>query len=53
VGDLNHTGGKSLALQQLVNKAPSSTSVVSDNNPSSYGQLVTFTATVTCSVSPT
>jgi hypothetical protein len=53
VGDLNNTGSKSLALQQLVNKAPSSTSVVSDNNPSDYGQLVTFTATVTCSVSPT
>jgi hypothetical protein len=41
------------ALQQLVNKAPSRISVVSDNNPSGYGQLVTFTATVTCSVSPT
>ena len=51
--DLNHTGSKSLALQQLVNKAPSSTSVVSDNNASGYGQLVTFTATLTCSVSPT
>jgi hypothetical protein len=50
---LNNTGSKSLALQQLVNKAPSSTSVVSDNNPSGYGQLVTFTATLTCSVSPT
>ena len=37
----------------MINKAPSSTSVVSDNNPSGYGQLVTFTATLTCSVSPT
>jgi Bacterial Ig-like domain (group 3) len=53
VGNLNNTGGKSLALQQLVNKVRSSTSVVSDNNPSGYGQLVTFTATVTCGVSPT
>jgi hypothetical protein len=53
VGDVNNTGSKSLALQQLVNKSPSSTAVASDINPSDYGQLVTFTATVTCSISPT
>ncbi len=53
VGDANNTGSKSLALQQLVSKAPSGTAVVSDVNPSGYGQAVTFTAAVTCSISPT
>jgi len=53
VGDANNAGSKSLTLQQLVNKAPSSTALVSDNNPSGYGQMVTFTATVTCAASPT
>jgi hypothetical protein len=53
VGDVNNTGSKSLALQQLVNKAPSSAAVVSDVNPSDYGQRVTLTATVTCNTTPT
>ena len=44
VGDVNNAGSKSLSLQQLVNKAVSSTALVSDINPSDYAQLVTFTA---------
>ena len=53
VGDASNSGSKSLSLQQLVQKAPSSTSVVSDINPSDYGQLVTLIATVTCGTTPT
>lgn len=53
VGDANNAGSKSLGLQQLVDKAVSSTAVVSDINPSDYAQLVAFTATVTCAVNPT
>ena len=53
VGDVNNAGSKSLSLQQLVNKAVSSTALVSDINPSDYAQMVTFTATVTCVVNPT
>ena len=35
------------AMTQTVNPAPSATKVVSSLNPSTYGQAVTFTATVT------
>jgi hypothetical protein len=39
-------GSSSSALPQVVNKAASATGVVSSLNPSTYGQTVTFTATV-------
>jgi hypothetical protein len=45
-GDTNFSGSSSAALTQTVNKASSSTTVVSSLNPSSFGQAVTFTATV-------
>lgn len=47
LGDVNNTGSTSPALKQIVNKYPSSTAVVSSLNPSTVGQTVTFTATVT------
>src|SRR5207244_13360504 len=46
-GDANFTGSTSPILTQTVNKAASSTSVASSNNPSISGTAVTFTATVT------
>jgi hypothetical protein len=46
-GDANFTGGASPVLTQTVNKAASSTSVASSNNPSSRGAPVIFTAKVT------
>ncbi|HEY6291622.1 MAG TPA: Ig-like domain repeat protein [Terriglobia bacterium] len=42
-------GSTSAALTQTVNAATSSTAVASSLNPSTYGQSVTFTATVTSS----
>jgi hypothetical protein len=45
-GDSNFNGSTSLALSQVVNKADTTTSVVSSANPSTVGQPVTFTATV-------
>ncbi|MGA9526738.1 MAG: Ig-like domain-containing protein [Terriglobales bacterium] len=50
-GDANHNGGAGSVSQQ-VNEVSSSVSVGSSLNPSSYGQAVNFTATVTGS-SPT
>ena len=44
-GDSNFSSGTSPALGQNVNQAGSATAVTS-NNPSSFGQTVTFTATV-------
>src|SRR5471030_1823166 len=44
-GDTNFNGGSSAGLVQSV-VAPSSTSLASSPNPSSFGQAVTFTATV-------
>src|SRR5260370_19161181 len=44
-GDSNFAGSTSPALGQNVNQAGSATAVTS-NNPSSFGQTVTFTATV-------
>jgi len=44
-GDSNFSGSTSPALGQNVNQASSATAVTS-NNPSSFGQTVTFTATV-------
>ena len=46
-GDANDFAGTSAALTQTVNKAASSTTVQSSQNPATFGQTVTFTATVT------
>jgi hypothetical protein len=43
----NFAGSTSPVLTQIVNKAASSTSMVSSLNPSTHGTAVTFTATVT------
>src|SRR5438477_2682326 len=48
-GDASFASSTSPVLMQTVNKAASSTSVVSSNNPSNLGAAVTFTATVTSS----
>jgi len=45
-GDTNFTGSTSAVLSQTVNKATSTTGVVSSLNPSLVSQTVTFTATV-------
>src|SRR5262249_29543338 len=44
--DSNVNGSTSSAVSQVVNKADTTTSVSSSDNPSTYGQSVTFTATV-------
>jgi autotransporter-associated beta strand protein len=46
-GDNSFTGSTSLPLAQTINQASSVTTVSSSSNPSSVGQSVTFTATVT------
>jgi hypothetical protein len=46
-GDGTHSGSTSSAVSQVVNKATSNTALSSDNNPSTFGESVTFTATVT------
>ena len=46
-GDGSFNTSTSTTLPQVVNQAATTTAVVSDRNPSSYGQGVTFTATVT------
>jgi hypothetical protein len=51
-GDTNNTPGTSPVLTQVVNQAGSSVSLTSSANPSTFGQSVTFTATVT-GASPT
>jgi beta-glucanase (GH16 family) len=45
-GDSNFAGSTSPALSQNVNQASSATATTSNNNPSAFGQAVTFTATV-------
>ncbi|MGP0069832.1 MAG: beta strand repeat-containing protein [Isosphaeraceae bacterium] len=45
-GDGNFSSSTSTAINQAVNQAGSSTTLVSSNNPSVTGQSVTFTATV-------
>ena len=45
-GDGNFNGSASSILSQAVNKADTTTSIISSTNPSVYGQAVTFTATV-------
>jgi uncharacterized repeat protein (TIGR03803 family) len=47
VGDANNTGSSSPILRQVVNKDPSTTALASSLNPSTVGEEVTFTATVT------
>jgi hypothetical protein len=46
-GDSNLAGSKSKALSQVVSKATTTTTLVSSQNPSNFGQSVTFTASVT------
>jgi len=46
-GDTTFNGSVSPAVTQVVNQANTSTALVSDFNPSVFGQPVTFTATVT------
>jgi Bacterial Ig-like domain (group 3) len=45
-GDVNYTGSTSSVLTQTVNAAVSTTVVVTSGSPSVFGQLVTFTATI-------
>ena len=45
-GDSNFAGSTSPALSQVVNKAATTTTLVSSQNPSNFGQAVTFTASV-------
>jgi hypothetical protein len=52
-GDGTHAGSTSSALSQVVNKAATTTALTSSQNPSTSGQSVTFTATVTSSTSGT
>ena len=46
-GDSNFTTSTSTSIAESVNQAGTSTTVNSNTNPSSYGQVVTFAATVT------
>jgi len=46
-GDSDHTGSTSPVFTQTVNPAPTTTALTSQPNPSSAGQSVTLTATVT------
>jgi len=48
-GDTNFATSTSSSLTQNVNQATTTTAVASGTNPSTYGQSVTFTATVTSS----
>ena len=52
-GDANFTGSSSIAWGQTVNPAATSAALVSSLNPSVFGQSVTFTATVSSSISGT
>ncbi len=49
-GDSNFLVSTSAPLSQLVNPAATTTTVSVNLNPTAYGQMVTFTATVTASV---
>jgi sugar lactone lactonase YvrE len=51
-GDSNYTGSSSSPLAQVVNKAATATALTSSQNPSTSGQAVTFTATISGGVSP-
>ena len=52
-GDATYAPSKSALLPQTVQAIPSTTTLVSSPNPSAYGQSVTFTVTVSGSLSPT
>ena len=52
-GDVNFGGSRSSIVVQVVNLAPTATTLVSSPNPSSSGQVVVFTATVTGQVGGT
>ena len=52
-GDANFAGSTSSAITQIVNEASSTTALASSLNPSTFGQSVTFTATVSPSLGPT
>ena len=45
-GNVSFTASTSTAVSQVVNKASTSTTLVSSPNPSTVGQAVTFTATI-------
>jgi hypothetical protein len=45
-GDSNLVGNTSKAVKQVVNKATTTTALASAQNPSNFGQPVTFTASV-------
>jgi hypothetical protein len=47
VGDSNFAGSTSNTVKQVVNKATTATTLTSSQNPSNFGQSVTFTASVT------
>jgi uncharacterized repeat protein (TIGR03803 family) len=49
-GDLHFLGSKSSPVKQLVKEAATATTLSSSPNPSTYGQAVTFTATVSSSL---
>ncbi|HVG34311.1 MAG TPA: Calx-beta domain-containing protein [Pyrinomonadaceae bacterium] len=46
IGDGNYKAAAAVAQSFNITKAPSTTSIISSNNPSNVGQSVTFTATV-------
>lgn len=46
-GDTNFNGSTSMALSQAISKADTSTGLASSKNPSTFGETVTLTATVT------
>ena len=49
-GDTNFTGSTSSTLTQAVNQAATSTALGSSANPSTFGQSITLTATVTANI---
>ncbi|MBA0086494.1 MAG: Ig-like domain repeat protein, partial [Acidobacteria bacterium Pan2503] len=49
-GDANYTGSTSSALTETVNPASSTTSIAVSQNPATFGQAVTLTASVTPSI---
>src|SRR5207245_1350490 len=49
LGNTNFSGSTSTAVSQVVNKASTTTALTSSLNPSTFGQSVTFTATVAVS----
>lgn len=52
-GDANFAGSTSSAITQTVTQASTTTALTSSLNPSTFGQQVTFTATVSPALGPT